>query len=123
MIADVAVREAPEMIRNDNGDLAGYIYVYLDGVTAPEYVERAQEYLRTRLTLAAGLFDGVDRAVSVRRRGAIDAARRRADHAGHHVPPAGRGVSLRRRQRRSSCCRRRSPWSAACSSSGTWAIR
>ena len=45
MIADVAVREAPEMIRNDNGDLAGYIYVYLDGVTAPEYVEQAQEYL------------------------------------------------------------------------------
>ena len=30
-IADVAVREAPEMIRNDNGELAGYIYVYLDG--------------------------------------------------------------------------------------------
>ena len=28
-IADVAVREAPEMIRNDNGELAGYIYVYL----------------------------------------------------------------------------------------------
>ena len=53
-IADVAVREAPEMIRNDNGDLAGYVYVYLDGVTAPEYVERAQEYLRTRLSLPPG---------------------------------------------------------------------
>jgi Cu(I)/Ag(I) efflux system membrane protein CusA/SilA len=53
-IADVAVREAPEMIRNDNGDLAGYIYVYLDAVTAPEYVERAQEYLRTRLTMPPG---------------------------------------------------------------------
>jgi copper/silver efflux system protein len=48
------VREAPEMIRNDNGDLAGYIYVYLDGVTAAEYVEQAQEYLRTRLTLPPG---------------------------------------------------------------------
>jgi Cu(I)/Ag(I) efflux system membrane protein CusA/SilA len=53
-IADVAVREAPEMIRNDNGDLAGYVYVYLDAVTAPEYVERAQEYLRTRLTMPPG---------------------------------------------------------------------
>jgi Cu(I)/Ag(I) efflux system membrane protein CusA/SilA len=53
-IADVAVREAPEMIRNDNGSLAGYIYVYLDGVTAPEYVDRAQEYLRSRLSLPAG---------------------------------------------------------------------
>ena len=32
-IADVAVREAPEMIRNDNGELAGYIYVYLRDIT------------------------------------------------------------------------------------------
>ena len=53
-IADVAVREAPEMIRNDNGDLAGYIYVYLRDITGPEYVERAQEYLRTRLTVPPG---------------------------------------------------------------------
>jgi copper/silver efflux system protein len=53
-IADVAVREAPEMIRNDNGDLAAYIYVYLTDITGPEYVERAQEYLRTRLTVAPG---------------------------------------------------------------------
>ena len=41
-IADVAVREAPEMIRNDNGELAGYIYVYLRDITGPEYVERAR---------------------------------------------------------------------------------
>ncbi len=53
-VADVAVREAPEMIRNDNGDLAGHVYVFLDGVTAPEYVERAQEHLQTRLTLPPG---------------------------------------------------------------------
>jgi Cu(I)/Ag(I) efflux system membrane protein CusA/SilA len=53
-IADVAVREAPEMIRNDNGDLAGYIYVYLSGVTAPEYVEHARERLQAQLELPAG---------------------------------------------------------------------
>ncbi len=53
-IAEVSVREAPEMIRNDNGDLASYIYVYLDGVTAPEYVDGAKEYLRTRLTMPPG---------------------------------------------------------------------
>jgi Cu(I)/Ag(I) efflux system membrane protein CusA/SilA len=53
-IADVAVREAPEMIRNDNGDLAGYIYVYLDGVTPTDYVERAQESLRSALTMPPG---------------------------------------------------------------------
>jgi len=53
-IADVAVREAPEMIRNDNGELAGYIYIYLKDVAAPEYVERAREYLGARLELPAG---------------------------------------------------------------------
>ena len=53
-IADVGVREAPEMIRNDNGELAGYVYVYLRDITAPEYVERAQEYLRTTLMMPPG---------------------------------------------------------------------
>ena len=53
-IADVGVREAPEMIRNDNGELAGYVYVYLRDITAPEYVERAQEYLRTNLMMPPG---------------------------------------------------------------------
>jgi Cu(I)/Ag(I) efflux system membrane protein CusA/SilA len=53
-IADVAVREAPEMIRNDNGELAGYIYVYLQDITAPEYVDRARAYLQTNLTIPPG---------------------------------------------------------------------
>jgi len=53
-VADVSVREAPEMIRNDNGDLAGYIYVYLRDITGPEYVEQAREYLQTRLTMPPG---------------------------------------------------------------------
>jgi Cu(I)/Ag(I) efflux system membrane protein CusA/SilA len=53
-IADVAVREAPEMIRNDNGELAGFIYVYLRDITGPEYVERAREYLSAELTLPPG---------------------------------------------------------------------
>ena len=53
-IADVAVREVPEMIRNENGQLAGYIYVYLGDITAPEYVERAREHLRTSLTVPPG---------------------------------------------------------------------
>jgi copper/silver efflux system protein len=50
----VAVREAPEMIRNDNGQLAAYVYVYLGDIAAPEYVERAREFLRTRLTIPPG---------------------------------------------------------------------
>ena len=53
-IADVAVREAPEMIRNDNGELAGYIYVYLRDITGPEYVERARPYLDANLKVPAG---------------------------------------------------------------------
>ncbi|OFW05023.1 MAG: hypothetical protein A3I61_19120 [Acidobacteria bacterium RIFCSPLOWO2_02_FULL_68_18] len=53
-IADVQVREAPEMIRNDNGELAGYVYVFLRGVTPPEYVDRARAHLQTALTLPTG---------------------------------------------------------------------
>ena len=53
-IADVAVREAPEMIRNDNGELAGYIYVYLKDITAPEYVDGARARLQQELALPAG---------------------------------------------------------------------
>ena len=53
-IADVAVREAPEMVRNDNGELAGFIFVYLNDVTGPEYVERARKYLQERLTVPTG---------------------------------------------------------------------
>jgi Cu(I)/Ag(I) efflux system membrane protein CusA/SilA len=53
-VADVAVREAPEMIRNDNGELAAYVYVYLENTTAPEYVDRARDRLRTALALPPG---------------------------------------------------------------------
>ena len=53
-IADVAVREAPEMVRNDNGDLAGFIFVYLRDVTGPEYVERARAHLQDRLKVPPG---------------------------------------------------------------------
>jgi copper/silver efflux system protein len=53
-VADVSVREAPEMIRNDNGDLAAYIYLYLADVTAPEYVDRARAVLGDKLKLPPG---------------------------------------------------------------------
>jgi Cu(I)/Ag(I) efflux system membrane protein CusA/SilA len=53
-IADVAVREAPEMVRNDDGLLAAYVFVYLSEVTAPDYVDRAREYLAGNLTLPPG---------------------------------------------------------------------
>src|SRR5204863_9547782 len=44
----------PEMIRNDNGNLAGYIYVDLQDVTGPDYVDRAQAFLAKHVTLPAG---------------------------------------------------------------------
>jgi copper/silver efflux system protein len=53
-IADVSVRKMPEMIRNDNGALAGYIYVDLQNVTAPDYVEKAKDFLSKNLSLPVG---------------------------------------------------------------------
>jgi Cu(I)/Ag(I) efflux system membrane protein CusA/SilA len=45
----------PEMIRNDNGDLAGYIYVdLLPSVTGPDYVDNARAFLAKNLALPTG---------------------------------------------------------------------
>ena len=53
-VADVAVRKMPEMLRNDNGKLSGYIYVDLQHVTGPDYVDTAQQFLAKNLTLPSG---------------------------------------------------------------------
>jgi Cu(I)/Ag(I) efflux system membrane protein CusA/SilA len=53
-ISDVSVRNMPEMIRNDNGDRAGYVYVDLDGVTPTDYVTGAREFLAESVALPAG---------------------------------------------------------------------
>src|SRR5215467_12828856 len=53
-VADVSVRKLPEMIRDDNGKLSGYIYVDLKDVTGPDYVENAQQFLAKNLTLPTG---------------------------------------------------------------------
>jgi Cu(I)/Ag(I) efflux system membrane protein CusA/SilA len=53
-IADVSVRKLPEMIRNDNGSLAGYIYVDIQKMTGPDYVDSAQKFLAKNLTLPTG---------------------------------------------------------------------
>jgi Cu(I)/Ag(I) efflux system membrane protein CusA/SilA len=43
------------MIRNDGGELSGYVYVYLNGgVTPTDYVEGAQKFLAGNLMLPAG---------------------------------------------------------------------
>ena len=53
-IGDVSVRKMPEMIRNDDGQLAGYIYVDVQGMTASDYVDKAQEFLGKELELPTG---------------------------------------------------------------------
>ena len=53
-IADVSIRKMPEMIRNDNGMLAGYIYIDIQGITPAEYVENARRVLAANLDLPSG---------------------------------------------------------------------
>jgi len=53
-IADVAVRHRAEMVRNDNGERATYLYIDLDGVTATDYVARAKAHLAHHLELPPG---------------------------------------------------------------------
>jgi len=53
-VADVSVRKMPEMIRNDNGELAGYIYIDIRDVTPLDYVKGAKQRLAENLTLPAG---------------------------------------------------------------------
>ncbi len=53
-VADVSIRKLPEMIRNDNGQLAGYVYVSLGNVTASDYVAKAKTYLSANLQLPTG---------------------------------------------------------------------
>jgi Cu(I)/Ag(I) efflux system membrane protein CusA/SilA len=53
-IADVSVRKMPEMIRNDNGQLAGYIYIDIQNTTAIDYVEKAKDVLAANVKLPDG---------------------------------------------------------------------
>ena len=53
-IADVSVRKLPEMIRNDNGEQSGYVYIDLQNTTAPDYVRAARDYLAKAVPLPSG---------------------------------------------------------------------
>jgi len=53
-IASVAVRKLPEMIRDENGHLTGYIYIDIAGIGAATYVERAKKYLSEKLSMPEG---------------------------------------------------------------------
>ncbi|HEX6852163.1 MAG TPA: efflux RND transporter permease subunit [Candidatus Polarisedimenticolaceae bacterium] len=53
-IADLRLTTGPAMIRNENGLLAGYVYVDLTGSDVGGYVERAKAAVAERVALPAG---------------------------------------------------------------------
>jgi Cu(I)/Ag(I) efflux system membrane protein CusA/SilA len=53
-IADIRFRVGPSMIRDENGMLAGYVYVDLSGSDIGGYVERAKAAVAARVKLPAG---------------------------------------------------------------------
>ena len=53
-VADVAVRKMPEMVRNDNGELTGYVYVDTGDFNPTDYVDKAQAFLAKNLVLPPG---------------------------------------------------------------------
>ncbi len=53
-IADIKIRTGPAMIRNENGMLAGYVYVDVAGRDLGGYVEAAKRAVRAELDLPAG---------------------------------------------------------------------
>ena len=53
-ISDVSVEKMPEMIRNDNGETTGYIYIDVRDITPIDYVEGAKSYLKEHLKLPSG---------------------------------------------------------------------
>ena len=53
-LAELRVLEGPAMIRNENGQLAGYVYVDMSDRDLGGYVEEAKRQVRERVTLPAG---------------------------------------------------------------------
>jgi len=54
MVADISVSLGPSMIRDENGMLAGYVYVDLVGKDVGGYVTQAKKAVRDQLQLPAG---------------------------------------------------------------------
>jgi Cu(I)/Ag(I) efflux system membrane protein CusA/SilA len=53
-LAELRVLEGPAMIRDENGQLAGYVYVDMSGRDLGGYVEEAKRRVRERVTLPVG---------------------------------------------------------------------
>ncbi len=53
-VAELVFREGPAMLRDENGQLAGYVYVDMTGRDVGGYVAEAKRLVAERLTLQAG---------------------------------------------------------------------
>src|SRR3989338_4151215 len=53
-VADIVTRSGPAMIRDENGMLAGYVYVDVAGVDIGSYVERAKKEVAAQLQYPQG---------------------------------------------------------------------
>ncbi len=53
-IADIVLRSGPAMIRNENGLLAGYVYVDTHGIDVGTYVEKAKKKVSESIMLPEG---------------------------------------------------------------------
>ncbi|MBI4369071.1 MAG: efflux RND transporter permease subunit [Elusimicrobia bacterium] len=53
-LADIRRLEGPAMIRNENGQLAGYVYIDISGRDIGGYVEEAKKTVREKLNLPPG---------------------------------------------------------------------
>ena len=54
LIADIQKTEGPAMIRNENGMLAGYVYVDIAGRDVGGFVKAAKERVRQSVSLPSG---------------------------------------------------------------------
>jgi Cu(I)/Ag(I) efflux system membrane protein CusA/SilA len=53
-LADIELRSGPSMIRDENGSLAGYVYIDVSGRDIGSYVDEAKRVLKEELKLPAG---------------------------------------------------------------------
>ncbi len=53
-VAEVRITSGPSMLREDNGQLSGYVYIDLDGRDAESYVSEAKSLLQSKIALPAG---------------------------------------------------------------------
>ena len=92
-------RNLPEMIRNDNGTLAGYVYVYLTNDVSPtDYVADAQPFLAQTLDLPAGYSLEWTGRLSILPERPCAAAMDHPRHACDHLCPAAARLPFGDRQ-------------------------